>query len=211
MKFASLFAAAASLAIAALSSSCLADNPVVQTKFTADPAPIVVGDTVYLITSHDEDDARVRGLSLARGSAPSDHRQRAIPVRGIIRKIQLARTCSGIAKPEVVAVLNRLRRGEPAESVLDDRFVAAFAVAGTTEDCLVQAAAYRSAASACVVSALRSPSRARRILRPESPTVVSMSPFSAICAGCGTQANREGHVGVSSERPALDAPGTRSP
>ena len=40
------------------SSVCLADNPVVQTKFTADPAPIVVGDTVYLITSHDEDDAR---------------------------------------------------------------------------------------------------------------------------------------------------------
>src|ERR1035441_8247710 len=37
---------------------CLADNPVVQTKFTAYPAPIVVGDTVYLITSHDEDDAR---------------------------------------------------------------------------------------------------------------------------------------------------------
>jgi arabinoxylan arabinofuranohydrolase len=35
-----------------------ADNPVVQTKFTADPAPIVVGDTVYLFTSHDEDDAR---------------------------------------------------------------------------------------------------------------------------------------------------------
>jgi arabinoxylan arabinofuranohydrolase len=38
--------------------TCLADNPVVQTKFTADPAPIVVGDTVYLITGHDEDDAR---------------------------------------------------------------------------------------------------------------------------------------------------------
>src|SRR5690348_7231821 len=33
-----------------------ADNPVVQTKFTADPAPVVVGDTVYLFTSHDEDD-----------------------------------------------------------------------------------------------------------------------------------------------------------
>ncbi len=29
----------------------------VQTKFTADPAPVVVGDTVYLFTSHDEDDA----------------------------------------------------------------------------------------------------------------------------------------------------------
>lgn len=31
-------------------------RPVVQTKFTADPAPIVVGDTVYLFTSHDADD-----------------------------------------------------------------------------------------------------------------------------------------------------------
>ncbi|HVT81476.1 MAG TPA: glycoside hydrolase family 43 protein [Phycisphaerae bacterium] len=38
--------------------ACRADNPVVQTKFTADPAPLVVGDTLYLITSHDEDDAR---------------------------------------------------------------------------------------------------------------------------------------------------------
>jgi len=34
-----------------------ADNPVVQTKFTADPAPMVYGDTVYLYTGHDEDDA----------------------------------------------------------------------------------------------------------------------------------------------------------
>src|ERR1035441_6134101 len=45
-------------AAATMGTICLADNPVVQTKFTADPAPIVVGDTVYLITSHDEDDAR---------------------------------------------------------------------------------------------------------------------------------------------------------
>src|SRR5450631_4610143 len=37
--------------------TCLAENPIIQTKFTADPAPMVVGDTVYLITSHDEDDA----------------------------------------------------------------------------------------------------------------------------------------------------------
>jgi hypothetical protein len=36
-----------------------ARNPVVQTNFTADPAPMVVGDTVYLYTSHDEDDAPV--------------------------------------------------------------------------------------------------------------------------------------------------------
>ena len=31
--------------------------PVIQTKFTADPAPYVHGDTVYLYTTHDEDDA----------------------------------------------------------------------------------------------------------------------------------------------------------
>lgn len=34
-----------------------AQNPIIQTKFTADPAPLVYKDTVYLYTSHDEDDA----------------------------------------------------------------------------------------------------------------------------------------------------------
>lgn len=33
------------------------NRPVVQTKFTADPAPMVHDGTVYLYTSHDEDDA----------------------------------------------------------------------------------------------------------------------------------------------------------
>jgi arabinoxylan arabinofuranohydrolase len=32
-----------------------ADNPIVQHVYTADPAPMVHGDTVYLCTSHDED------------------------------------------------------------------------------------------------------------------------------------------------------------
>ncbi len=32
-------------------------RPIIQTKFTADPAPMVYNDTVYLYTSHDEDDA----------------------------------------------------------------------------------------------------------------------------------------------------------
>jgi 5,10-methylenetetrahydromethanopterin reductase len=49
---------------------------------------------------------------------------------------------SGIAKPEFAAALARLRRGEPAGSVLDDRFIEAFAIAGTAEDCLAQAARY---------------------------------------------------------------------
>jgi arabinoxylan arabinofuranohydrolase len=34
-----------------------AQNPIIQTKFTADPAPMVYKDTVFLYTSHDEDDA----------------------------------------------------------------------------------------------------------------------------------------------------------
>ncbi len=34
-----------------------AQNPLVQTSYTADPAPMVYNDTVYLYTTHDEDDA----------------------------------------------------------------------------------------------------------------------------------------------------------
>ena len=34
---------------------CYADNPLVQTVYTADPAPMVYNDTLYLYTSHDED------------------------------------------------------------------------------------------------------------------------------------------------------------
>lgn len=35
-----------------------AQNPIIQTKYTADPAPMVYKDTVFLYTSHDEDDAK---------------------------------------------------------------------------------------------------------------------------------------------------------
>jgi arabinoxylan arabinofuranohydrolase len=38
-----------------------ADNPIVQTKYTADPAPMVYKDTVYLYTSHDEDTSTALG------------------------------------------------------------------------------------------------------------------------------------------------------
>ena len=31
--------------------------PIIQTKYTADPAPYVHGDTVYLYTTHDEDNS----------------------------------------------------------------------------------------------------------------------------------------------------------
>ncbi|MBP1638673.1 MAG: family 43 glycosylhydrolase [Bacteroidetes bacterium] len=34
-----------------------AQSPIIQTKYTADPAPLVYNDTVFLYTGHDEDDA----------------------------------------------------------------------------------------------------------------------------------------------------------
>jgi arabinoxylan arabinofuranohydrolase len=40
-----------------LATICFAENPVVQTNFTADPAPMVWHDTVFLYTGHDEDNA----------------------------------------------------------------------------------------------------------------------------------------------------------
>ena len=39
-----------------------ADNPVIQTSFTADPAPMVYNDTVFLYTGHDEDTVGTSGF-----------------------------------------------------------------------------------------------------------------------------------------------------
>lgn len=38
-------------------SLCHAQNPIVTTSFTPDPAPFVFGDKLYMFTGHDEDDA----------------------------------------------------------------------------------------------------------------------------------------------------------
>jgi len=40
------------------SSVSLADNPIVQTSYTADPAPMVYDGRLYVYTSHDEDASR---------------------------------------------------------------------------------------------------------------------------------------------------------
>ena len=50
---------------------------------------------------------------------------------------------AGFSKAEVVATLERLRQGKPAATLLDDRFVDAFAIAGTAADCLATATRYR--------------------------------------------------------------------
>lgn len=41
--------------LACAASSVMAQRPAIQTKFTADPAPLVYKDVVYLYTGHDED------------------------------------------------------------------------------------------------------------------------------------------------------------
>ena len=51
----SLALAAFSAAIVTAPSHCWADNPIVQTSYTADPAPMVYDGRLYLYTSHDED------------------------------------------------------------------------------------------------------------------------------------------------------------
>jgi hypothetical protein len=45
----------------------------------------------------------------------------------------------------MVGALDRLRRGERAGRVLDDRFISGFALAGTAEQVIAQAAQYRRA------------------------------------------------------------------
>ena len=43
--------------VATYSSASRADNPIVQTNYTSDPAPFVSNGTMYLVTTHDENDA----------------------------------------------------------------------------------------------------------------------------------------------------------
>ncbi|MBN2175144.1 MAG: family 43 glycosylhydrolase [Bacteroidales bacterium] len=45
------------ITILMLGVNSFAQKPIISTKFTADPAPMVYNDTVYLYTGHDEDDA----------------------------------------------------------------------------------------------------------------------------------------------------------
>ncbi|GAA4965767.1 glycoside hydrolase family 43 protein [Actinoplanes utahensis] len=52
-----LWAAALVCAGLAVPSAAQADNPIVQTIYTADPAPMVHNGRVYLYTGHDEDDS----------------------------------------------------------------------------------------------------------------------------------------------------------
>jgi 5,10-methylenetetrahydromethanopterin reductase len=56
-----------------------------------------------------------------------------------------------LAQDDFAAAVDRLRAGELPTHVLDERFVDAFAIAGTAEDCLAQARRYRAAGATEVV------------------------------------------------------------
>lgn len=44
-----------SCSVLSLSTTSFADNPIVQTMYTSDPAPVVINGTCYVYTGHDED------------------------------------------------------------------------------------------------------------------------------------------------------------
>ncbi len=50
-----IVSALAFAAVAMRASASVADNPIVQTSYTADPAPMLYDGRLYLYTSHDED------------------------------------------------------------------------------------------------------------------------------------------------------------
>jgi 5,10-methylenetetrahydromethanopterin reductase len=56
-----------------------------------------------------------------------------------------------LSQDDFAAAVDRLRVGELPTDVLDERFVDAFAIAGTAEDCLAQARRYRAAGATEVV------------------------------------------------------------
>jgi hypothetical protein len=73
-----------------------------------------------------------------RSRGPGRYRQDLLPPLVVLG-------LSGIARPEMVGALDRLRRGERAGRVLDDRFISGFALAGTAEQVIAQAVQYRRA------------------------------------------------------------------
>lgn len=83
----------------------------------------------------DRNEARARGRRAVGEMLPN--------YWGLAQKIPFARSGLmlglGATEEEIAAAVARLRAGEDAAHVLDDRFTAAFALAGTPEDCIAGA------------------------------------------------------------------------
>jgi len=92
---------------------------------------------------------------------------------------------SGITRPEMVGALERLRRGERAGRVLDDRFISGFALAGTAEQVIAQAAQYRRAGADELALSFAGPqpavdaayfAQAVKRLRPDGELAIDRAP-----------------------------------
>jgi hypothetical protein len=70
---------------------------------------------------------------------------------------------TGISASELASAAERLRAGEDAASVLDQRFVDAFALAGTPEDCLAAAMRHARAGIGELALTLEGPTRPAQI------------------------------------------------
>ncbi|OCX52051.1 carbohydrate-binding protein [Mucilaginibacter sp. PPCGB 2223] len=85
-----------------------AQNPIIQTKYTADPAPMVYKDTVFLYTSHDEDDAfgfKMRNWLLYTSTDMVNWRDRGIIAS--LKDFKWVTTDNGAWAPQIIARNNK--------------------------------------------------------------------------------------------------------
>jgi len=91
------------LAVHEFMSEGKAQNPIIQTKYTADPAPLVYNDTVFLYTSHDEDDAfgfKMRNWLLYTSTDMVNWRDRGIVAS--LKDFKWVTTDNGAWAPQVI-------------------------------------------------------------------------------------------------------------
>jgi arabinoxylan arabinofuranohydrolase len=69
--FTSIFLMVMAIPYSADAQNTIKQRPIIQTKYTADPAPMVYNDTVFLYTSHHEDDAMdLSGVYHGKSTSP---------------------------------------------------------------------------------------------------------------------------------------------
>ena len=105
------------------------------------PAPLEVVQYMPCCVGRDGGEARARAKRAVGEMLPN--------YWGLAQKISFAKaglmSGLGVGEAEVAAAVTRLRAGEDAAAVLDDRYIAGFAIAGTPQECLDGARRYAAA------------------------------------------------------------------
>ena len=89
---------------------------------------------------------------------------------------------SGLADAEIEAAVGRLRAGEDAAAVLDDRYVDAFALAGTAQDCRARAERFAAAGVTELAVTLSGPDVARQ-MKELAAACFAAPPLPPRCGG----------------------------